>query len=261
MVQPSSRTLLTLGAVLTLGLAVLVLSDTMNARSIATAEAQRSLATTANIIAAHARRTLSDVSAVVRAEPFPASTNPLDSETDTAWLERVKAATRSMPQVAGVELRDSGSLAGKPRNPSQQWLGNPSRSAATGQLLLPFVHELGPGPDAPVLVVSIDLGAFHAFYRSIENLSETTTALLLADGTLLASDAVDIPVGATRLPELTRWLQAGADLSKGGVLDEEVGAVVRIPEFGLAVVTRRKLSAALEPWVSEQAGTQRCPGP
>jgi signal transduction histidine kinase/ActR/RegA family two-component response regulator len=253
MVQPSSRTLLTLGAVLTLGLAVLVLSDTMNARSIATAEAQRSLATTAKIIAAHARRTLADVSAVVRAEPFPAGAGP-HSEADRAWLERVKAATRSMPQVAGVELHNSRSFAGKPRNPSQQWLGNPARSPVTGQLLLPLIHKLGASPDAPVLIASIDLGAFHAFYRSIENLSETTTALLLDDGTLLASDDVDIPVGATRLPELTRWLQAGSDLSQGGILHDEVGAVVRIPEFGLAVITRRKLSAALEPWGDQALG-------
>ena len=264
--QSSSRTaviLLTLGALLTIGLAALVLIDTMIARSIATTEAQRSLATTASIIAAHARRTLADVSAVIAAEPFPASST-IDSPPARAWFDRVEAGTRSMPQVALVELIDqrqgsattvqSGVLTPPPKDRPLQWLGHPAFYAETGQMMLPFVHKLGVGTDAPLLVAYIDLGAFHAFYRSIENLSDTTTALLLEDGTVLASDDVEMRSGASGGPELTRWIAGAPDLALGGVLDDEVGAVVRIPEFGLAVVSRRKLAAALEPWGDQALG-------
>ena len=106
MVQPSSRTLLTLGAVLTLGLAVLVLSDTMNARSIATAEAQRSLATTANIIAAHARRTLSD--AAVMERYFSSSRFPPGGFNFPNWKDdQFDAALKALAETKDQKVIDA----------------------------------------------------------------------------------------------------------------------------------------------------------
>lgn len=253
--QPSSRTaviLLALGALLTVGLAVLVTFDTINARSIATREAQRSLAETASVIAAHARRTLGDISAVVATETFPVASPP-GSAAVNSWLESARVRARSMPQVARVELIESDATRGAPLRP-QQWLDRPQRDPATGQLLLPVVHRLGSATDAPLLVAYVDLGTFHAFYRSIENLSETTTALLLYDGTLLASDDVDIRRDAMRVPELTRWIETGANTSRTVELDGQIGAVVPIPELGLVVVSRRSLEQALEPWRDQALG-------
>jgi PAS domain S-box-containing protein len=140
-------------------------------------------------------------------------------------------------------------------------IGNATRSPGTGRWIFPIGRRLsGPnGEFGGAVGAAGRIDYFQDFYRDAYPEQGTRVALVHRNGTLLARHPPADAALGRRFPLVEELIAASAPAPtrNGSPLDgvDRFGALRLVPDYPLAVVVTRDVSAALAPWREQAVGT------